>query len=102
MSLVSALICVASWIERAECRVVGVPRAEFKRVVSAILHGDATNGVDSERPPGVPVRPRKPIDARKRDSFYFLMKSMQARRRQSQRYTLLDHDQDNGSDDSDE
>ncbi|KDO30169.1 hypothetical protein SPRG_05361 [Saprolegnia parasitica CBS 223.65] len=69
----SAAFCLATWVERAECRVVGVPRAEFTRVLSRILHGDGSNGAPE-------TDPSPPTTSTKRDSFYFLMKSMHARR----------------------
>ncbi|OQR90643.1 hypothetical protein THRCLA_09247, partial [Thraustotheca clavata] len=75
--VLSVLFWIALWIERSECRVVGVPRAEFTRVIGGILQGDSTNG-DT----GVQM---KKIDARKRDSFYFLMKTMQERHRTNTR-----------------
>ncbi|EQC35797.1 hypothetical protein SDRG_06556 [Saprolegnia diclina VS20] len=73
--IASAAFCLATWVERAECRVVGVPRAEFTRVLSRILHGDGSDGA--------PVTDQTLLtpQTKKRDSFYFLMKSMQARRK---------------------
>ncbi|OQR98561.1 hypothetical protein ACHHYP_08323 [Achlya hypogyna] len=71
--IVSALFCVAAWVERSECRVVGVPKAEFTRVLGSILHGDGSDGSTGAPKP-------TSASAHKRDSFYFLMKALRSRR----------------------
>ncbi|ETW09540.1 hypothetical protein, variant [Aphanomyces invadans] len=68
--IVAALFCMASWVEASDSRNFGIPRHEFSRVLKTIV----TSGTDD-------VAPTTDGSSHRRDSFYYLMKSVHSRRR---------------------